>query len=289
MYDPKTNKFPYPEDTGSVHYLAVKKDNGNVYDQNFTYIDTSKSFKFKRFWFRIFEFLVAFPVLRIRMGLKVKGKENLKKYKDVLKKGVVSISNHVHMWDYMSIMCALWPRRTNILAWSKNMSGENAPLIKMAGGIAVPDDPRGTLTMTKATTELIKKGGWLHIMAEGTMWEYYAPIRPFKEGAAYFAYRANKPVLPMAFSYRPVKGIRKHLFHQIAKYTLTIGEPIYPDMSLSPQESVKKLTIECHEAVCKLAGWKPGENIYPPIYNKDTCKRIDYYTNEYGVGYKGSW
>ena len=44
MFDPKTNKFPYPMDTGT-HYLGVKKDNGNVYDTNYPYIDKSKSFK----------------------------------------------------------------------------------------------------------------------------------------------------------------------------------------------------------------------------------------------------
>jgi hypothetical protein len=46
------------------------------------------------------------------------------------------------------------------------------------------------------------------------------------------------------------------------------------------------MTIRCHEAVCRLAGIEPGENIYPPLY--DQSKRIDYYATEYGVGYKGS-
>ena len=30
MFDPKTKKYPYPEDTGS-HYLIVKKDDGTVF------------------------------------------------------------------------------------------------------------------------------------------------------------------------------------------------------------------------------------------------------------------
>ena len=39
--------------------------------------------------------------------------------------------------------------------------------------------------------------------------------------------------------------------------------------------------------ICRLAGIEPSENIYPPVVNDS--KRIDYYTTEYGIGYKGSW
>lgn len=288
MYDPKTNKFPYSLDTG-VHYLNVKKDNGNVYDEHYPYIDTSKSFKIKQFFFRILTFIVS-PIVKIRLGLKVEGKENLKKYKDVINGGVISVCNHVHMWDYLGIYTTLFKYKLNILSWDKNISGENGKMIRMVGGIPVPTkSQKGFLKMAIDTIKKIKSGGWLHIMAEGTMWEFYAPIRPFKDGAAYFAYKANKPVLPLAYSFRPVKGIRKHLFHQIATLTLHIGEPIYPDMNLEKAPAIEKMTIQLHQAVCKLAGFKEGENIYQPIYNSESCKRIDYYTSEYGVGYKGSW
>lgn len=288
MFDPKTNKFPYPMDTGT-HYLHVKKDNGNVYDTKYPYIDESLGFRIKKFFFNLLLVLIAFPVSTIRMGFKVKGKENLKKYKEEIKKGVVSVSNHVHMWDYMSIMHAAWPHKTHILSWDKNISGENGPIIRMSGGIPVPtQDQRGFVKMAMDTINMIKKGGWLHIMPEGTMWEFYGPIRPFKDGAAFFAYKANRPILPMAFSYRPVGWIRKRIFKQIASLTLNIGEPIYPDMSLPQSASIKDLTLKARDEVCRLAGIDPKENIYQPLYTKETGKRIDYYTDTYGVGYKGS-
>lgn len=288
MFDPKTNKFPYPEDT-ATHYLHVKKDNGNVYDTHYPYIDKSFKFKFKNFFFRIILVLIAFPVSKIRMGLKVKGKENLKKYKDVIKKGIVSVSNHVHMWDYLSIMHAIYPHRSHILAWDKNISGENGPLIRMAGGIPVPvQDQRGFVKMAMDTINMIKKGGWLHVMSEATMWEYYAPIRPFKDGAAFFANKADRPILPMAYSYRPCGWIRRKIFKQLACFTLNIGEPIYANRELPAGEVVKDFTTRAHESVCRLAGIDPKENIYQPLYTKETGKRIDYYTDTYGVGYKGS-
>jgi 1-acyl-sn-glycerol-3-phosphate acyltransferase len=289
MFDPKTNKFPYPIDT-SDHYLKVTKDDGTIFDENYPYIDKTLSFKFKRFWVRVVLFFIVFPFQMIRMGFRVKGKKNLRKNKILIKNGVVSVCNHVHMFDYIGIMNAIFPRIPKHLSWQKNVSGPSGGLVRLVGGIPIPENNmRGLFTMMKDTIDFVKDGGWLHIYAEGSMWEYYAPIRPFKDGVGYFAYKADRPVIPMAYAYRPVGWIRKHIFKQIAKFTLNIGEPIFIDKSLPKDEAIKKITIEAHEAVCKLAGYKEGENIYQPLYNKETSKRIDYYTSEYGVGYKGSW
>ena len=52
------------------------------------------------------------------------------------------------------------------------------------------------------------------------------------------------------------------------------------------EEQIEDLTKRSHDAVCKLAGIDPNENIYPPIFNHNT--RIDYYTTKYGVGYTKS-
>ena len=59
------------------------------------------------------------------------------------------------------------------------------------------------------------------------------------------------------------------------------------DAELSGKEQREELTVRCHDAVCRLAGIDPKENLYPPIY--DDSKRVDYYATEYGIGYKGSW
>ncbi|MBO4604138.1 MAG: hypothetical protein J5657_02420 [Clostridiales bacterium] len=90
----------------------------------------------------------------------------------------------------------------------------------------------------------------------------------------------------MAFSYREPGRIRKHIFRQIATFTLTIGEPLMPDKSLNPREREKDLTVRSHDAVCRLAGIDPKDNLYPAEF-KDS-KRVDYYTSTYGAGYKGS-
>ena len=287
FFDPETNKYPYPEDTDK-HYLNVKKDNHVAIDEHYPYVDNSFGFKFKRFWIRVLLFLIVFPLTHIRLGLKIKGKENLKKNKELIKNGVVSCSNHVHMWDYLCIMNALKPKKTNILAWAPNIRGENGPLMRLVGGIPIPENNlKATMVMFDSIKQLLDNGGWLHIYPEGSMWEYYSPIRPFKKGASYFAVENDKPIIPLGFSYRKPNWFRRKIFGQIACFTLTIGEPLFPNKELAKTDRELDLTTRAHDAVCKLARIDPKDNIYAPIYNHS--KRIDYYTDEYGVGYKGSW
>ena len=287
MFDPRTNKFPYTEQTDK-HYLEVHMDRGIRFDANYPYVDRTKGMKCKRALTRVLLNLIVFPVATVRLGLRVKGRENLKKHKEVLKKGVISCANHVHMWDYISVMKGVRPFKTSVLIWAPNINGENGTMMRLVGGIPIPEnDLAATREYIREVSAYLEEGGWLHIYPEGSMWEYYAPIRPFKAGAAYFACKCDKPVLPMAFSYREPGWIRKHIFHQIACYTLNIGEPVFPDPGLGGREQREELTVRCHEAVCRLAGIDPQENVYPPIF--DDSKRVDYYTTEYGVGYKGSW
>lgn len=286
MFDPKTNKFPYPEETDQ-HYLKLKMNRGIIFDSNYPYIDTTKSFKFKCFMLRILLITIVLPVVRIRMGLKVKGRENLKKHKDIIEKGVISCCNHVHMWDYLGIISIIAPIKPNVLIWADNINGEWGKMMRLVGGIPIPESgAKATITYLRAVKKLLTEGKWLHIYSEGSMWEYYRPIRPFKRGAAFIAVDNNKPILPMAFTYRKPNFIRKYIFKQIATFTLNIGEPIFRNESLSKKEQESDLTQRSHAAVCKLAGIDPRDNIYPPEF--DHSKRIDYYTTQYGINYKGS-
>ena len=275
MFDPKSDKFPYPEDT-SGHYLEVNVDRGIVFDKDYPYVDYSKGFAFKRFWVRVMLCLLVLPILTFfKLGLRIKGKKNLKHYKKELSNGAITIANHVNMWDYIAVMKALhrlkWPY---LLSWDKNINGESGPLVRMVGGIPIPEnDIDATVAFNHAIKKLLEEGNFLHIYPEGSMWEFYAPIRPFKIGAASIAIKNNKPILPMAFTYRKPNWIRRKLFKQIALLDLHVGEPIYPNPELEKTAQIEDLTIRAHEAICHLAGFDNG-SLYPPIYRDS--KRIDY-------------
>ena len=46
MFDPRTNRYPYPEETDR-HYLEIHKDRGIVFDSSYPYIDISGMFRFR--------------------------------------------------------------------------------------------------------------------------------------------------------------------------------------------------------------------------------------------------
>lgn len=272
MFVPNTDRYSFPEDT-SGHYLEVKMDRGIVFDKNYPYVDYSKGFAFKRFWVRLLLRLIVFPMAKIRLGIRIKGKCNLKRYKDLLTNGAVTIANHVHMWDYICVMKALHNFKwTYLLSWDKNVNGESGPLVRMVGGIPIPEnDLEAQVAFNKAIKKLLEEKNFLHIYAEGSMWEYYTPIRPFKRGAASIAIKNNVPLLPMAFSYRKPNWIRRKIFKQLALFQLNIGEPLLPNPDLEKTAQIDDLTIRAHEAVNYLAGFE--KSVYPPLY--DHSKKID--------------
>ena len=275
MFDPKTTKYPYTELTDG-HYIKTVNKYNLRFDKDYPFVDKSKSHKFKSFWFKVFFNVIVLPVSNIRLGLRVKGRKNLRKHKDVIKKGIISCCNHVHYWDFLGIYYGVRHHQPSFLVWNKNINGSFGPCMRLLGGIPIPEnDLGGQIRCTKDIKEFIGNGGWLHIYSEGSMWEFYRPIRPFKRGLATYAIMFDKPILPMAFRYRKPNWVRRVIFRQIATFTLHIGEPIYRNKELDKHEQERDLLIRAHEAVCELAGFEKGENIYEPIF--DNSKKIEYY------------
>ncbi len=273
-FDPKPRRYPFPEKTDG-HYLVIKKDDGTLFDERYPYVDKSKSFHRKWKWTRLLLRLIVFPMVYVKLGLRVHGKQVLKKNKDALSRGAILVSNHVNLWDYLAILCALKRPKIGVLVWKKNVSGESGSMVRSVGGIPIPEgDLKATAAFRHQVREFLHEGGWLQIYAEGSMWEYYAPIRPFKLGAAHFAIENDIPVLPMAFSYRKPSFIRR-LFGQLAALDLNIGQPLYPDSSLGGSAAQIDLTRRLHEEVCYLAHIDPERNPYGPVFHDD--KRVDYY------------
>ena len=264
MYYRNCCGYVYPEHSDE-HMIEVKHLRDTNFDENYSFYDKSARYKFIRgcYWFLVNA--ICFPLLCITHGLRIHGRKNLKKHKEELKGGAITICNHVFMWDYLCVLKAIRPHLPFFPAWKTNFEGPNGNLIRMSGGIPVPTDSfRAMHKFNVAMEEVIEDGKWLHVFPEGSMWFYYPDIRPLKKQVFRYAVKYNKPVIPLTISFRPRKGITK-LFTKKPQVDIHIGEPMWADQSLLPFEAEKKMHTEAYHIMQVMNGINPGD----PTYNTD--------------------
>jgi 1-acyl-sn-glycerol-3-phosphate acyltransferase len=99
--------------------------------------------------------------------------------------------------------------------------------LKQAGHIPVPrEDPRAAIrTMNDAAQAIRERSISMLIFPEGGRSD--GMLRPFKEGGAYIAIKAQVPLLPIALvGTRGVMPMHSPVIHPFRRVTLLIGDPI---------------------------------------------------------------
>ena len=264
MYYRHNLSYRYPEKCDE-HMIDVKHLRDVNLDVNYPYLQKSFWFKCQRVLLHICQYSVLPIVLWLRHGLRIHGRKKLKANKELFRDGLLTISNHVFMWDYICIMIALRPRLGFFPAWKTNMEGPNGPLIRMAGGIPIPTDSMRSMFKFKAAMdEVFERGDWMHFFPEGSMWFYYPDIRPLKKAVFKYAVTYDRPILPITLSFRPRKGLWK-LIGKTPLVDLNIGDPLFHDKALPKLEAVKKLQQEAYHTLQVMNGIHPGD----PTYNTD--------------------
>ena len=264
MYYRHQLDYKYP-DRCDEHMITVPHLwNVNV-DENYPYLRKDFGYKCIRSFYWLFMHTVAAVLLPITHGLRVYGRENLKKHKQVLKNGAITISNHVLMWDHLCIIRGIYPHLTYFPAWKTNLEGPNGPLIRMAGGIPIPTDKMQAMKKFKrAMEEVLESKKWMHFFPEGSMWFFYPDIRPLKKAVFNYAVRYDRPVVPITLSFRPRKGITR-LFTNKPMVDLHIGEPLLHNKNLSPVTAAQELRERAYDVMQQMNGIYPGD----PTYNTD--------------------
>lgn len=243
--------YDYPTDIHQ-HMIDPPQVRKNDLDKNFAYYDTSKWYKFKRFiWFIIHNTLIRLFIF-FRYKLHIYGKENLKKYKSILDKGFVSVCNHVFDLDFACLKTALLPRNGFVMVWHNNHLRKIGKMLHEYGTIPIPrDDFNASLKMFRDIKHLLNDGKWLHIYAEETMWYYYQGLREFRDGAFYIACQNDRPILPLAISFRPAKGIMKLWKKNEPCVNVSIGELLFPNKELEMDDRIADLRDRAHAQVEK--------------------------------------
>lgn len=261
MYYKHNLDYEYPE-RSDEHMLKVNYKKKISFDENYKYLDKSLGAKIKRSFFWCCMNFLVFPVNRIRYGLKIHGKKNIRKNKKLLKNGAITISNHVFKWDFICVLMAIRPHLLRFPAWKDNFEGSEGGLVKWAGGIPIPTESiDGMKKFKSAMDEVLSSKKWMHFFPEGSMWYFYPDIRPLKKMVFKYAYKFDKPIVPISMSFRPRKGIFK-LFGKSPCVDLHIGEPIVPDREIPAYLAIDNMHKEAYHVMQVMNGITPDMENY---------------------------
>ncbi len=246
----------YPEKPDQFIYEPVFLKARTPIDENYPFEDKSLKAKLRHFLVYSAIFTAVFALHPLVFGLRIKGKENLRKNRKLFKNGAITVCNHVYKWDFLAVLQAVKYRRLWFPARPDLASATDAFEVLGAGGIPLPETISATKKFNEAFDHLHEKKKWIHVFPESCRWDYYQPIRPFKPGAFAFAFKYEIPVIPMVISYRPRTGFYK-IFRKRKNdplITLTIGKPCMPDLTLQRKHSSLKLLEEVHAIMEDMAG-----------------------------------
>lgn len=264
MYYRHDINYQYPERCDE-HMITVKHLRDVNVDKDYPYLQKSFWFKCQRVFLFIVLRVLMFWLIRITHGLRIYGRENLKKHKELLQNGAITISNHICMWDFILVMKAVRPRLMFFPAWKTNLEGPNGPLIRMAGGIPIPTESFSAMKQFRAAMdEVFESKKWMHFFPEGSMWFFYPNIRPLKKAVFQYAVQYDRPIVPIVMTFRKRRGITKW-FTRKPQVDLHVGEPLVHDKTLSPREASQKMHEEAYHIMQVMAGVNPGD----PTYNVD--------------------
>ena len=194
------------------------------FDGTYDYLDKSLKFKFLHTLVYLIVWIVGFPLNRIRFGLKIEGREKIRRNRKLFAGGVMTVCNHVHRWDMVCVLQAMRFRQAWIPMYAQPFNGSDGFKMKF------------------------------HIFPESCSWKFYAPLRPFKTGAFNMAYRYSLPVVPMILSFRPRTGWRKLFGKGEPLLTIHVGDPIVPDLSVPRRDEAARMRDLAHKTMLDMAG-----------------------------------
>lgn len=206
---------------------------------------------------RFFSAMVYFIVrhiLRIYCffaGVRVKGKKKLKVLK---KQGYFLYGNHVGWIDAINpaVMIAS-PKSANIVAYTDALTIPVARrLIKALGFLPITEKISDLRNLTKAIDVCLERKHCIAIYPEAHIWPYYTGIRKFSSKSFRYPAKALVPAVPFFTSFRKSK------FSSKPKPVINIGDPIYPDESLSVAENTEMLASKTYEYMLNCVNTLPN-------------------------------
>lgn len=140
------------------------------------------------------------PVFRLLYGFRVVGRIP----EEVMKKGCVTVCNHIHTLDCVMLACALRNHTMQFLSLPENLKMPVAgPIVRLMGGIGLPDRLDGWKAVYRRVEKAFEEGQFLQVYPEGELISGCRTLREFKPGAFTFAVKYGRPVVPCLLRYYP--------------------------------------------------------------------------------------
>ena len=192
---------------------------------------------------------------------KINGIENLKN----MKTGAIVTCNHFNPYDSFTIekVFRLAGQNKNRKLFKviregnyTNFPGMYGFFFRNCNTLPLSSNKRTMIEFIKAVDVILKRGDFILIYPEQSMWWNYRKPKPLKNGAFNFAARNNVPVIPIFITMEDSDIIGEDGF-PVQEYTVNIENPIYPDENLTEKENTETMKEKNYEV------WK---NIYEDFY-----------------------
>jgi 1-acyl-sn-glycerol-3-phosphate acyltransferase len=224
----------------------------------------TKSYGLKvRGWYRVVRGIVAL-LLRLLSRLRIEGQENIPHQGPF-----ILATNHIH-WLDSPLVAVVFPYRAYVFAadkWAKHWL--LGPLFTSLGAIWVRRGEVDRQALRQAL-ELLRGGGVLGMAPEGTR-SKTGGLQPGRTGAAYLAFRAGVPILPVATTgqEKVLPALRRL---RRATVRVLIGAPFYPP-PVEGKASGAEIQAFTDEIMVHLAAMLPPE--YRGVYRDVADQRPD--------------
>lgn len=191
----------------------------------------------------------------------VEGIENLSN----MKEGAILTCNHFNPFDSFTIeeVFSMSGQREKKKLYKviregnyTNFPGFYGFLFRNADTLPLSSNTRTMINFMKAVSTILKRGDFILIYPEQSLWWNYEKPKPLKNGAYKLATKNNVPVIPIFITMKDSDIIGEDGF-PIKEYYVHIKEPIYPDKTLSEKENVNIMKDKNFEV------WK---NVYEEFY-----------------------
>ncbi len=181
----------------------------------------------------------------------IKGIENF----DNLKTGAMITCNHFNPFDSFTIEQVY--RMSNKNKKKKlykviregnytNFPGFYGFLFRNCDTLPLSSNKKTMVDFMKAVNKILKRGDYILIYPEQSLWWNYKKPKPLKNGAYKMATRANVPILPVFITMQDSNIIGDDGF-PVQEYTVNIGKPIYPNEKLSEKANTEAMKNENFE------------------------------------------